>query len=93
MRFTQPQRLQLGRLLKEKVGEFPACPVCRGMAWTIPSSFVLAPALAPAENEPVGVPLVAIACSKCGHTLFFNARILGMLDAAGPSGSTVDFVE
>lgn len=81
MRFTQAQRLLLGRLLKEKVGEFPACPVCRGVAWTIPSSFVVAPVLAPAEGEAEGVPLVAIACSKCGHTLFFNARVLGMLDA------------
>ncbi len=82
MKLTQPQRLQLGRLLKEKVPEFPACAVCKGKGWKLPSSFVFAPALSPEDGEPIGVPLVAIACDNCGHVLFFQARILGLFDDA-----------
>lgn len=89
MRLTQPQRLKLGRLLKERVGDFPACPVCRNASgWLLPSSFLAAPAWAPEEGEPAGVPLVAITCNQCGHVLLFHAARLGLLDDELPSDQT-----
>lgn len=78
MRLTPAQRLALGRLLKEKVGDFPACAVCRNAGgYSIAGSLVVAPA---AEGEGAVGPLVAMACTKCGHTLLFNARTLGLLE-------------
>lgn len=86
MRLTPPQRLALGRLLKEKVGDFPPCPVCKNAAgWSIAGSLVHAPAL---EGADAVGPLVAMACTRCGHTLLFNARILGL--SVGPDGTTQD---
>lgn len=80
MRLTQPQRLALGRLLKEKVGEFPPCPACKNVSgWTIGGSLVMAPA---ADGEQGVGPLVAMSCTRCGHTLFFHARILGLTEGA-----------
>lgn len=81
MRLTPAQRLALGRLLKEKVGDFPACAVCRHAGgYAIAGSLVHAPAL---DGEGSVGPLVAMACSKCGHTLLFNAKTLGLLDESG----------
>lgn len=76
MRLTQPQRLALGRLLKEKVGEFPPCAACKsGAGWTIGGSFVTAPAI---EGDQGVGPLVAMSCTKCGYTMLFHARLLGL---------------
>lgn len=76
VRLTPPQRLSLGRLLKEKAGDFPPCAICRSAAgYSIGGSLVRAPAME--GDESVG-PLVAMSCTKCGHTLFFHARILGL---------------
>lgn len=81
MRLTPAQRLALGRLLKEKVGDFPACAVCKNAGgYAIAGSLVHAPAL---DGEGSVGPLVAMACGKCGHTLLFNARTLGLLDETG----------
>lgn len=77
MRLTQPQRLALGRLLKERVGDFPPCAVCRSASgFTIGGALVTAPAV---EGEQGVGPLVAMSCGKCGHTLFFHAKLLGLV--------------
>ena len=84
MKLTPPQRLALGRLLKEKTGDFPPCALCRNATgWTIGGSLVVAPA---ADGTPGGVgPLVAMTCTRCGHTLFLHAKVLGLLDGAEAS--------
>lgn len=80
MLLTPPQRLSLGRLLKEKVGDFPPCAVCRNAGgWSIGGSLVHAPAV---EGDTAIGPLVAMSCTRCGHTLFFHARHLGLLEGA-----------
>lgn len=79
MQLTKPQRLLLGRMLKEKVGEFPACTACRNATgWSIGGHLVRLPH---ADGGAAGPPLVSFTCSKCGHVLLFNAQVLGILDA------------
>lgn len=71
VKLTPEQRTSLGRIMKERVGEFPPCSVCRNPSgWTIGGSLV--------APEGAG-PFVTFSCTKCGHTLHFHARVLGLL--------------
>lgn len=70
MKLTPPQRIELGRLVKDKIGEFPVCAICRNATgWTIGSDLVHADA---------GGPYLTMRCTKCGHTLFFHAKTIGL---------------
>jgi hypothetical protein len=70
MKLTPEQRQQLGRLLKEKVGDFPACGICRNVTGYSIAGNLIAP-------EGAG-PYLAMNCTRCGHTLLFHARTLGL---------------
>lgn len=79
MQLSKAQRLLLGRMLKEKVGDFPACAACGNKTgWSIGGHLVCLPF---ADGSAAGPPLVSFTCSKCGHLLMFNAQVLGVLDA------------
>lgn len=70
MKLTPEQRAQLGRLVKEKIGEFPPCAVCKNATgWTIGSQLLFPDASG---------PYVTMRCTRCGHTLLFHAATLGL---------------
>lgn len=72
MKLTPEQRARLGQLMREKVGDFPPCAVCRNAAgWSIGGTMI--------ASEGAG-PFVAFSCTKCGHTLLFHARHLGLVE-------------
>lgn len=58
------------------------CPICNNDSWGIFNRF--------AELRPFGggglaiggpiLPLVILTCNKCGHTLQFNAIIMGLIE-------------
>lgn len=76
MKLTPAQRQDLGRLVKEKIGEFPACAVCKNATgWTIAGDLLYPDASG---------PYVAMRCTKCGHTLLFHAKTLGLALETGP---------
>lgn len=70
MKLSPDQRKELGRLLKERVPDFPACGLCKNATGYSISGSLLYP-------EGAG-PFVAMSCTKCGHTLLFHARTLGL---------------
>jgi hypothetical protein len=61
MKLTPEQRQTIGRLLKEKVPEFPPCAVCRNpTGWSIAGQVIYPDATG---------PFIVMSCTKCGHTL------------------------
>lgn len=54
------------------------CTICKGTDWTIGPDivFVKSPTLE-------SYPLVLLVCNQCGHTIFFNALIMGLVESDG----------
>lgn len=70
MKLTPEQRKELGRLIQEKVPQFPACGFCKNNTGYSIAGSVIYP-------DATG-PFVVMSCTKCGHTLLFSARVLGL---------------
>ncbi|HUR70254.1 MAG TPA: hypothetical protein VM370_13500 [Candidatus Thermoplasmatota archaeon] len=70
MKLTPEQRKEIGRLVQEKVPQFPPCAMCQNATGYAISGNLLYP--------DASGPYVAMSCSKCGHTLFFSAKRLGL---------------
>ena len=84
-KLTEAEKLKVLNLVK-KPGLFGhvKCPVCSSTEWLIADHLVQAATLG-ANNSVqlggIGYPF-SMAISPCGHTLFFNAVVLGFLPPA-----------
>ena len=82
--YGKVDRQKVIQWLISKFGTIPTCPMCHTNIWGIGDDVVIMPMLA----QPVGVapfityPFVAMACSNCGYSLFFNAVVLGFVPPA-----------
>lgn len=60
------------------------CPLCGGKQWSYDEKLVVTPMnLGDDGGVVLGgkiIPLVAVACSNCGNTVFVNAKVIGALD-------------
>lgn len=58
------------------------CPVCQRQAFSVDTTIAMTNSIDPETtriNYMAGFPLVALACSWCGHVLFFNAKTIGVM--------------
>jgi hypothetical protein len=84
-----PEKVDPAKLIeifKSKwVGESP-CPICRSIAWNVSEFLVEAPSFSSKGIELGGprIPMAAVTCTNCGHTHFFNAIILGLVEPPVP---------
>lgn len=64
------------------------CQVCGNNNWVVGDHLVQPITLGPNMNLMlggiVGYPQVMRVCTICGHTMFFNAVIMGILPASSP---------
>lgn len=67
--------------LNERTEAAPTCSVCGTQNWTV-ADHAVAPALFGKGLILGGVayPHIMLVCRHCGHTLFFNAIVMGVLD-------------
>jgi hypothetical protein len=69
------------------------CPICGSPNWTVADHlvqpFTLGPNAGPMLGG-VGYPQVMLISVGCGHTLFFNAVMMGILPAARTEGTPVN---
>lgn len=54
------------------------CPICGSDNWGIGDQIVEIRSFAPSASV---YPQFFVYCQKCGHTIFFNAVIAGLVDA------------
>jgi predicted nucleic-acid-binding Zn-ribbon protein len=64
------------------------CPVCKNMTWTYSPHIVKAPRWASDAFAAgtVAYAYLPVSCNTCGHTIFFNANTLGIMQAAPTTG-------
>jgi hypothetical protein len=75
------------------MGSAQNCPICGNSHWLIADHLVQPLTLGPNASIQLGgaagYPQVMLISVGCGHTLFFNAVMLGVLAAADPQGPPV----
>ena len=59
-----------------------ACPVCTNTKWGVSDDIV---EIRPFRGGSLTLggplyPLIVVTCDTCGHTLFFNAKMLGLVE-------------
>ncbi len=67
------------------------CPVCRQTTWNIHGEVLEVREFDSSTRTAQALPLAALTCMTCGHTLLFNAAIAGILrqdEQASPSAAT-----
>ena len=58
------------------------CPVCQERKFSVDSTIAMTNAIDPANeriNYMSGFPLLVVSCARCAHTLFFNAKAVGVM--------------
>jgi hypothetical protein len=64
----------------------PHCPFCGSDQWSIGPHLVQPVTLGPAYQLQlggfIGYPQIAVVSTKCGHTMFINAVVAGLLPPA-----------
>lgn len=64
----------------------PICSVCGLQTWNVLPDIIYAPiwSLPPNYSQaPYTYPAVVLSCGYCGHMLFFNAVLMGLVPPAG----------
>ena len=65
------------------------CPVCRNTNWTLGDRLV-APTPFQADGGWImggtAMPMLALICTTCGYTRFFNAVLAGLVKKSPPTG-------
>jgi hypothetical protein len=85
-KLTDSEKEQVLRLLRPS-GIFAGveCPICKSREWIIADHLVQAATLGPNNSVQFGglsYPFTMAISVPCGHTLFFNAVVLGFIPAA-----------
>jgi hypothetical protein len=65
------------------------CPLCGSSNWTLAAHLVQPLTMGPNVTVQLGgesYPLVMLISNPCGHTLFVNAVMIGLLPPSPPSG-------
>jgi hypothetical protein len=73
---------QIAKFLNEKWKGQKLCPVCQSNKWGVSDKPVELREFTPGAfvvGGPV-YPLVSVTCNVCGHTLLFNAIVMGVVD-------------
>ncbi len=69
------------------------CPICGNPNWLVGDHLVQPVTLGPGSGlmlGGIGYPQVMLISVGCGHTLFFNAVMMGILPAGHPEGTPVN---
>ena len=85
MAFTEEQRRRVAEALHPKLTR---CPVCNRAEFSIADDLVLLTLQPDPKVLTLGgrvLPNVAATCTSCGHTLLFNALLLGLGEILGLS--------
>jgi hypothetical protein len=81
--FSDEVKKRVSAALSERVAAF-GCYACgRQNTWVLADAFVNFSLVESVNVMVVGgpsMPCVALVCSHCGHTVFFNALVLGLQD-------------
>jgi len=80
--FSKEQRDQIIDAIETRLDGPPECPLCGGTQWTfVGGGLAFIDLIDDAEQRYMGgpaLPNVALICTDCGHTLFFNIYFLGL---------------
>ena len=72
--------------LEEKWKGRKECPICGSNSWALPDVVSeVRPFMPRAWGLTAGLmPLVLVVCDNCGHTLAFNALVMGLVEHPEP---------
>ncbi len=82
------QKQKIVDFLNEKAPRVGSCPECGSQKMTL-GDHVVQPMNASAGGVSIGgpsYPQIMIVCENCGHTKYFNAVVIGILDEGGKDG-------
>ena len=71
---------------QEQIGLEKECPMCSNVDWKVGPLFVELPTIA---FHTEIYPNVLLVCERCGHTLLFNALVMGLRPPADEEGDDV----
>lgn len=87
-KLTPEQKDLVVKWLNEKSAfKTPECPFCRSNKWGVADHLVAAPTMSPSAGLLLGgrmYPHVMVVSEPCGHTVFFNAIVIGLLPPGPP---------
>jgi hypothetical protein len=68
--------------LVERAPGFGACPFCSTSNWTIAAlgEVPLRTAELGEDFDAKAIPVVPLICSQCGHSVLFNALVMGLVE-------------
>lgn len=75
-------KVDYDKLQHELSQKLSRCPIC-GQNDFFMDNNIVSPMNINDGNVNIGkslMPLVTLTCKNCGHTMFFNAKVLGCLD-------------
>ena len=85
MKFTEVVQHRIIAALVERLPEKRLiCPLCKHEDWILTNGFIIFPVQEESDvfdlTVRLGVLVVALSCTTCGNTLFFNTINLGLQD-------------
>ncbi|MBU1209929.1 MAG: hypothetical protein KJ587_01490 [Alphaproteobacteria bacterium] len=86
-KLTKDQKDRALAWLNQKWVGNKACPVCAQNHWTI-ADHAVTPSISHGSGLIIGgpsYPHALVICNNCGHTLFFNAVLMGILRDEKPA--------
>jgi len=85
MKFTDEiQKRAIAALVERLPEKRLICPLCKHEDWILTNGFIIFPVQEQSDlfdvSTGLGVLVVALSCTTCGNTLFFNTINLGLED-------------
>lgn len=79
-------KLNVEKLKRNTIGKWvsESCPLCNEKKWDIQSEIFSIPQYQSNNQFPQKIfPVVPIACTNCGNTIFVSALYAGVIDSNG----------
>lgn len=93
-KLTQEQKQKIADWLNSRSPSgTPVCPFCASREWIIADHLVQAAVVGPSGDLQIGgigYPQVMLISTGCGHTVFFNAVLMGIMGDTPKEGGGHD---
>lgn len=88
MPMNDKQKELLQVFLRKKIAPPTVCPICHGQNWNFADTIWELREFSGGTLRVGGpvFPVLSMTCSTCGHTLFINALVAGILEPSKEQG-------